>query len=191
MITHSLKLLTGLFLVFTATLIHAAVSEWEIIPSESKLSFTATQNNAPASGEFKRFSGTILVDPENYKASSITITVDMTSLSASYIDLKETLVTSDWFNVKHFPTAEFKSNTFNKIDNNTYEANGILTIRNKSAPVKLVFTANETSPGKALVEGESIIKRSTFGVGQGEWASTEEIKDEVKINFKIVAKKKS
>ncbi|KTD13289.1 YceI family protein [Legionella jamestowniensis] len=188
---NSLRLLVGLLFALTATFIHAAVSEWEIIPDESKLRFTATQNNAPASGEFKKFSGNILIDPENYKASSVTIFVDMTSLSASYSDLKDTLITSDWFNIKLFPTAEFKSSNFNKTSDKTYEANGTLTIRDKSAPVKLVFTANEVSPGTALVEGETTIKRSTFGVGQGEWASTEEIKDEVKVTFKIVAKKKS
>lgn len=188
---NAFRLLLSLFLLLATPFIHAAISEWEIIPSESKLIFTATQNNAPASGEFKKFSGKILVDPENYKASSITVIVDMTSLSASYTDLKDTLITADWFNIKLFPTAEFKSSDFNKTGDKTYEANGTLTIRDKLAPVKLLFTANETSPGIALVEGEATIKRSTFGVGQGEWASTEEIKDEVKVNFKIVAKRKT
>ncbi|CEK11451.1 YceI family protein [Legionella hackeliae] len=188
---NTFKTLVGLFFTLSSALANAAISEWEIIPNESKLSFTATQNNAPAKGEFKKFSGKILVDPENYKASSIEIIVDMTSLSASYSDLKDTLITSDWFNIKLFPTAEFKSSDFNKTGEKTYEANGTLTIRDKSAPVKLLFTANETSPGMALVEGETTLKRNTFGVGQGEWSSTNEIKDEVKVNFKIVAKKKS
>ncbi|KTC84849.1 putative YceI-like family protein [Legionella brunensis] len=114
----------------------------------------------------------------------------MTSLSSSYSDLKDTLLTTDWFNVQLFPTAEFKATNFNKTGDNSYEANGVLTIRDKSAPVKLIFTAQETSSDTALVVGETTLKRSTFGVGQGEWASTEEIKDEVKVNFKIVAKKK-
>ncbi|WP_238583835.1 YceI family protein [Legionella brunensis] len=161
-----------------------------MVPSKSTLRFTATQNNAPASGEFKKFSGKISVDSENYKASSIDIIVDMTSLSSSYSDLKDTLLTTDWFNVQLFPTAEFKATNFNKTGDNSYEANGVLTIRDKSAPVKLIFTAQETSSDTALVVGETTLKRSTFGVGQGEWASTEEIKDEVKVNFKIVAKKK-
>ncbi|WED43581.1 YceI family protein [Legionella cardiaca] len=179
-----------LFCLIITSIIHAALTEWEIIPNESTLRFTGTQNNAPASGEFKKFSGKILVDPDDYKKSSIDIIVDMTSLSTSYTDIKETLITSDWFDINRFPTAEFKASNFNKTGDKNYEANGTLTIRDKTAPVKLIFTANQTSADKALVEGEATLKRSVFGVGQGEWASTDEIKDEVKVNFKIVAKKK-
>ncbi|WP_269570334.1 YceI family protein [Legionella tunisiensis] len=95
------------------------------------------------------------------------------------------------FNVQMFPKAEFKATEFNKTGDKTYQAIGTLTIRDKSAPVTLTFTAEETSPGMALVQGSTTLKRSTFGVGQGDWASTDEIKDDVKVDFKLVAKKKS
>ncbi|KTD18321.1 YceI family protein [Legionella jordanis] len=169
---------------------HAALSEWEIIPSESKLTFTAVQNNAPVSGEFKRFSGKIIADPDDYKTGSIDIIVDMASLFTSYAELKDTLVTADWFNIAKFPKAEFKANQFNKLGQNVYEADGMLNIRDKSAPVKLTFKLEQLSGDKATVEGDTTIKRSTFGVGQGDWASTEEVKDDVKVHFKVVAKKK-
>ena len=54
----------------------------------------------------------------------------------------------------------------------------------------LSFTSSFPSATKGLVEGSTVIKRSAFGVGQGEWASTDQIKDDVTVNFKVSANKK-
>ena len=167
-----------------------SLPQWEVIPTESNLTFTATQNNAPVTGEFKKFTAEIFVDPNNYTTSRIRIVVDMNSLSASLADVTTTLAAPEWFNMTLFPTAEFKATEFEKTGPDSYKANGTLTIRDKTAPVTLVFTAKEMAKNKGLVEGSSTIKRSTFGVGQGEWASTEEIKDEVVVHFKIAATRK-
>lgn len=180
-----------LLLLLIPILVNAsALPEWEIVPADSTLTFTATQNNAPVSGQFKKFTGKIFFDPNNYKDSSTYIIIDMNSLSASYADLTTTLVSADWFDVALFPKAEFRAVQFNKTGEKTYQANGTLTIRNKSVPVTLTFTA-EISKNKALVEGSTRLKRSNFGVGQGEWSSTNEIKDEVTVNFKVVATRKN
>lgn len=182
------KLAMPLLMAFIANVGNAAAPEWHMDPAASSLSFSATQNNAPVTGEFKHFTATIFADPIDYKSSNIQIVVDIGSLSASYADLVTTLNTSDWFDSKLFPKAEFKATEFNKTGDQ-YQAIGILTIKGKSAPVTLNFTAKEQSKDKMLVEGSTLIKRSTFGVGQGEWASTDEIKDEVTVNFKITATK--
>jgi polyisoprenoid-binding protein YceI len=178
-------------LVIWPLLSFAAVPIWQIIPEESSLTFTATQNNAPVSGNFKKFNGTIHFDPAQLKMSSVEITVDMNSLSTSYQDLTSTLDTSDWLNVKIFPEAHFKATDFTQLSQNTYEANGTLTIRDKSMPVKLQFSAQDLGNDKVQVKGSTLLKRSNFGVGQGEWASTEEIKDPVKVEFVITAKRQN
>ena len=170
--------------------VEAAPPQWIIVPSESQLTFTGIQNGAPVSGEFKSFSGEIFFDLNDLSTGSIDIIVDINSLSASYADLKETLLTPDWFNPKLFPKAEFKAMQFKQTVKNTYEATGTLTIRDKSAPVTLTFSAQELAPNKQQVTGNTVIKRSAFGVGQGEWASTDEVQDEVTVKFKVVAVKK-
>ncbi|KTD15663.1 putative YceI-like family protein [Legionella gratiana] len=180
---------TGLAL-FLSIAANAAVPQWEIVQNESQLTFTATQNGAPVTGQFKTFSGTILVDPNDLKHSSINIIVDINSISASYAELKSTLLTPDWFNPKVFPKAEFKSNQIEKTGSNTYKAVGMLTIRDKTAPVTLNFKGEQPDPNKGIVIGNTVIQRTQFGVGQGDWASTNEIKDEVTINFKVVGVKK-
>lgn len=165
----------------------ASVPQWTIVPEESQLSFTAIQNDAPVSGQFKTFSGQILVDPEDLSSSRIDILVDMNSVYASYAELKATLVTADWFNVQLFPQAHFKAQGIQKLTDGSYQTTGTLKIRDKTAPVTLTFKATQPSQDKGVVEGSTVIKRSLFGVGQGEWSSTEEVKDDVTVRFKVVA----
>ncbi|KTD49374.1 putative YceI-like family protein [Legionella rubrilucens] len=165
----------------------ASVPQWIIVPDQSQLSFTATQNDAPVSGQFKTFSGQIFVDPLDLASSRIDIVVDMNSVYASYAELKETLITADWFNVQFFPQAEFKAQGIQQLLDGTYQTTGTLKIRDKTVPVTLTFKAEQLSADKGIVEGSTVIKRSLFGVGQGEWSSTEEVKDEVTVRFKVVA----
>ena len=43
-----------------------------------------------------------------------------------------------------------------------------------------------TSAAGAKLDGTANLKRLDFGVGQGDWKSTEGVKDEVKINFSLI-----
>lgn len=177
------------FLIPTTTLV-AAVPAWTIVPAESSLTFTAIQNNAPVTGQFKHFSGEIVADPEQLNASYIKIIVDTGSVSDPYNQLSDTLKSPDWFNVKAFPQAVFTSKSFSKIKDKTYQAQGTLTIRNKTLPITLSFTLEDYSPSKARVKGSAVLKRTAFDVGQGEWADTKTIKDDVHIDFTVTAVKK-
>ena len=184
------KSLFGLVILFTPLFVMAAVPDWKIIPKESSLKFTATQNGAPVSGQFKSFDAEIHFDPDKLDESKIKITVQLTSLTTPYKDLTDTLITPSWFDAKAFPQAIFEASHFSKLDKDKYQADGTLTIRDKSAPVTLIFTADQSQKDKAIVKGNTTINRSTFGVGQGEWSSTKEIKDPVEVNFVVTAEKK-
>lgn len=168
----------------------AAVPAWQIVPSASSITFTATQNNAPVSGEFKKFSGEINVDPNQLDASNVKIIVDLASIADSYNQLAETLKDKDWFNVKLFPQAVFKSTKFIKTGDKTYQAEGTLTIRDKTLPIVVTFNQEEYTQNKGRIIGTTRIKRTAFGVGQGEWADTKAVKDDVRIDFTITAVKK-
>lgn len=180
----------SLLFILTPLVASALAPQWQMVPAESQLTFTGTQNAAPVTGQFKTFDATIFADLQTLKDSHIDIVVDINSLSLSYAELKKTLITADWFNTKLFPKAEFKATEFKKLKNDTYQAIGTLTIRDKSVPTTLTFTVKVLSPNKIAVTGSTVIKRGAFGVGQGEWASTEEIKEDVTVHFNVVAVKK-
>lgn len=169
----------------------AQATAWKIIPAESTLTFTATQNNAPISGEFKRFNGNIHFDRDKLQESNVDMSVDMNSLATSYSDLTMTLRAPDWFNTKVFPTATFKATEFIKTADKHYQATGTLTIRDHAMPLSVTFIEEPLpTKDKVRVIGEATLKRTAFGVGQGEWVSTNEVKDDVIVHFVVTAVKK-
>lgn len=177
-------------LLLTSMLANAAVPAWQIVPASSSITFTATQNNSPIIGQFKSFSGDINFDPAQLKASSVKISVDLASVTTSYKEVQDTLKTTNWFDVKAFPQAVFQANDFTKTGNNAYTANGTLSIRDKTVPVVLNFVLDQYTADKAHATGSVQLKRLAFGVGQGEWASTDDVKDAVKVDFVVTAVKK-
>src|SRR5436190_6055607 len=103
MIRSSIKKWMAVFIISSTPFItHAAVPVWQIVPSESSITFTGTQNDAPATGSFKKFTGEISLDPKQLNASKVRIVIDMNSVSMSYSDFTNTLLTTDWLNVKLF-----------------------------------------------------------------------------------------
>lgn len=185
--------LIRLFIIVFSILLLPTVStafEWQIVPNKSSIHFKATQNNAPITGEFKIFSGDIDFDKNNLSKSHVNMVVDTASVSTSFKDVQDALKTADWFDSKAFPKALFTAKDFKKTGDNTYEANGQLTLRNKTLPLTLNFTLEKYADNEALVSGKANLKRTAFEVGKGEWANTKEIKDDVEVNFIIEATKK-
>ncbi len=166
-----------------------AAPTWKIIPADSSLTFTATQNNAPITGSFKKFTGNIQFDPADLKSSRVEIDVDIASVTAGDSQVADTLKTKDWFNVTVFPHAVFKATDFVKTGDKKYEAKGVLTIRAKTIPMVLVFNLDDYAANKAHATGSTTLQRTQFGVGQGDWSKTDAIKDDVRVDFIISATK--
>ncbi len=64
-----LSCLLSATLTLLTTTVMAAAPVWQIIPEQSTLTFSATQNGAPVNGTFQRFNGDIRFDPAELKSS--------------------------------------------------------------------------------------------------------------------------
>jgi polyisoprenoid-binding protein YceI len=184
----SISLLLFVSLLLT-TLANAKPPSWDIITDKSTLTFTASQNNAPVKGSFESFTGDIVFDPDDMSENQVTINIDMNSVKTSYKEMADTLKTAEWFNIKTFPQAKFTADAFTITDDGTYAANGNLTIRDKTVPTKLIFSLQQDGEDHIVATGTATLKRNDFGVGQGDWSSTKEIKDEVTVEFVLNATK--
>ncbi len=182
--------LLGLWLAIGAAWPVAAASLWQI-DQASTLGFLAKQQGAPVEGKFERFSARIDFDPSQLATSVIEVTIDTGSVSTGHKDRDQTLRSAAFFDTAQFPEARFVSRSITAAGQDRYKAKGELTIRDVTKDVVLPFTltvATGAGPAEqAEAAGELLIKRLDYGVGQGEWASTGTIADEVAIKLAIVA----
>lgn len=173
--------------------LHAAdpVSGWIIDPEQSRISFVAIQQGAEITGVFSRFSGDIFFDPSRPQESHAAIKVDMTSADSQSDERDQSLQGPDWFGSESFPESIYNVSKFEKIDENQYIAKGEMAIRDMKQvldiPLNIHFSTDESGKKIARAEGEVVLNRLDFGVGQGAWKDTQAVGNPVKVRVLVVA----
>lgn len=167
-------------------------SNWQILLDESQLDFTATQKDAATTGSFELYQLTSLTfNKEQPEQAAVNVEVDIASLSLGNTLIEQTLLTKGWFNVKEHPKATFTAKSFKPEGADRYQMNGELTINGITKPLLVTLTITE-QPGeegsrRLKAEGSATISRTAYGIGDGEWASTDTLKDEVSLKISITA----
>ena len=153
--------------------------------SGSSLAFTFTQLDAATTGHFKTFATELQYDEANLAQSALLVRVMIDSLDTQDSERDDTLKTADLFDTKTYPAATFVAKSLARNASGGLEAAGKLTIRGVTRDLRLPLTLKPTTNGLEL-SGQTSIKRLDFGVGQGDWKSTESVGDEVKLQYKVV-----
>jgi polyisoprenoid-binding protein YceI len=167
----------------------AAAPTLTLDPKASYIRMVITQNGAPVEASFTNFDALIAFDPKDLPTSSIKAEIAMDSFTTGYSEVVTSVKQPEWFNIAQFPKAAFFSNSISAKGNNTYEAKGTLTIKGHATPFTLPFTLKEDKPGHYIATSDLELKRSIFAIGEGNWAKSDVIKDEVKVSIMIQAGK--
>lgn len=166
----------------------AEAPAYKLINEKSSLKFYAINNGSPVEGEFKKFSAQINFNRDKPEESKIIIEVDTGSVSASYDEVAKNLISKDWLSAAEFPKAVFTSKTISKMPSSeNYYADGSLKLRDKTLPAVLNFQLQFPDDKSAIAKGYVTIRRTDFGVGQGQWSKDDVVKNEVRVEFRVVA----
>jgi polyisoprenoid-binding protein YceI len=123
---------------------------------------------ATAKGRFADFSGTIEFDPSNVEASSVDVSINMTSVTTNQAQRDGHLNSADFFDTEKFPAATFKSTSVSGSPDDL-KVEGDLTIKDVTRPVtiKAEFLGQGVNPfGQtvAAFSGATKINRGEFGL---------------------------
>ncbi|WP_033067293.1 YceI family protein [Thalassospira australica] len=163
-----------------------AADPWVVDANESEIEFTGTQLGAEFEGEFESFDATIVFSPDDLAGSAVEVVIDIASVNTQNADRDSQIVSADWFDAAQWPTAKFVTKSFREIAPGKYEAVADLTIRDVTREVTMPFDL-EITGNEAEAEGKVTIKRTDFGVGQGQWIDTTQVGDAVTIKIEIEA----
>jgi polyisoprenoid-binding protein YceI len=151
--------------------------------SDGRLEFSAIQAGAKFIGSFTRFHVALELDPAHPASGRLDVTVEVASIDTQDPERDEVLRGADFFQVEKHPQAVFHARSFERAGDG-WRAPGDLTIRGVTRPVPVTFTlANDA--GATVMKGSASLRRLAFGLGQGEWASTEWVGDEVDVRFEL------
>jgi polyisoprenoid-binding protein YceI len=188
LLAASLEIFLATFLAAPAFAAATAPVKYTLDSAASLLRFSFVQAGANSSGRFGKFNADVTFGADNLPASKIDVSVDIASLDTGDQERDDTLKTADLFDVAKYPKARFVSSKIQFVGAGRYEAIGKLTIRNVTKEIKLPLTfqvKDEKVRQVGFLAGRTTLKRLEYGVGQGEWKSTEWVNDEVQVSFSL------
>lgn len=153
--------------------------------SENLVSFAYKQMGVPLDGKFKRHTAQIAFDPTRLDSAQARIEIDLASIDTGSTEADEEVLGKPWFNAKSYPVASFVANGLRPLGGSRYEAVGKLTLkgRTQSVTVPVTFQQNGTL---GVFDGAFTLKRLDFAIGEGAWADTATVANEIQIRFHFV-----
>ena len=147
----------------------AAVETYVIDPVHSSVEFKIRHIVGKVPGAFTKFSGTIVVDRDNLENSSVEATIDVASINTFNDNRDKDLKSPGYFDVAKYATMTFKSTSWKKTGDASFDVTGDLTIHGVTKEVVLKVDSLGFGPGMqgAQLSGwdaSTTINRADFGV---------------------------
>ena len=168
--------------------ITAHAAHWNVDRTKSHLGFTVRWSGEPFVATFKSWTADIDFDQSDLTHSHVAVTVELASETSDTSENDDALKGPEGFAVSQFPSARFEASRFIYQGGDSYLALGTLMLHGVNREIQLPFKLT-ISANKARVEGKTTVSRLDFGLGRGEWATSNPIDHAVVIDVDLQATK--
>ncbi|KAA5547765.1 YceI family protein [Adhaeribacter rhizoryzae] len=147
-----------------------SATKWSLDPSHSELGFKIKHLMiSNVSGKFTKFDVEAETENNDFTLAKLVANIDVASIDTSNEQRDAHLRNADFFSVEAHPTMKFVSTGVEKLDDETYNLYGDLTIKDTTKPVKLSVEHSgvATDPWGNVKAGFSIsgkINRKDWGI---------------------------
>jgi polyisoprenoid-binding protein YceI len=172
--------------------LHAAdaAERWVFDRAHSQVLFTVNHLGfTDMVGQFREFSGELLLDREDLSKSSVTARINTASVDMNFDRLEAHLKNADFFDVENHAEMVYTSSRVELVGENQLKVHGELSLLGKSLPVALDVTVNKIGnhpmSGRpyAGFAASASLKRSDFGMTY----AVPNVGDEIAIRISIEA----
>lgn len=180
----------------TATIDYTTLTgEYTLDPSHSRIGFVARHAMVTkVRGSFNAFTGSATIDGADPSVSSVSVTIDASSIDTRNADRDGHLRGNDFLDLETYPEITFASTSISQSGDDAFDVTGDLTIKGvtKQITVPFSFEGTATDPfGNSRVgfEGSTTINRKDYGVT---WNAVLEtggvlVSDKITLEFEISA----
>ena len=159
----------GMLAALTAGSAAAADSVWKVDPNNSAVQFVVRHLGiSNVQGDFTKISGTVHLDEQDISKSSVTATVDMSSVDTR-VAMRDSDLKGKFFDVAQFPTMTFESKRIWSAGEGTLKMAGDLTLHGVTKEVVFDVTGptppiNQNGTVRRGAEATATIDRRDFGI---------------------------
>lgn len=156
-----------------------------VVAAKSEIGFTIKQMGVKFDGSFRKWTADIVFKPNALGASKAVIDVDLGSVDLASDDSEAEAKGPLWFDAAKFPTAHFVSTTMRATGSNRYEVAGKLTLKGITRDCVVPIEVATDSAGNRVAEGSFSIRRLDYRIGEGEWADTATVDNDIVVRIRM------
>ena len=172
----------------------AGTTTWQIDPAHSAAQFAVTHLMiSTVRGEFHGLKGTVVLDDQDITKSTVSVTIDATSVDTREPARDNHLKSPDFFDAAKYPTMTFKSTKVEQVSPGELKVTGDLTIRGVTKQVVLNVDGPKApikdpwGLQRSAVSATAKLNRQDFGVS---WNKTLDsggvvVSDDVRITLDV------
>jgi len=141
-----------------------SAGNWQV--EDGTLAISVTQMGNTVSGEFAQWQADITFadDPGRARNGDVDVSIAIASLTLGSVT--DQAMGEDFFDADEFPKAVFTADILRGEDENAFFADGQLTLKGQSVPVRMPFTL-EIEADRATMTASTTLDRRNYNIGDG------------------------
>ncbi len=164
----------------------AGASAQGVLIDKSEIRFVSKQMGVNVEGRFRRWKANVDFRPRDLAHSTAEFEIELASVDLASDESEAEVRGPRWFDAAKFPVAKFSSSSVRDLGGGRYEVAGKLTLKGTARDVIVPVTLKKDAAGNSVAEGQFTVKRLDFGIGQGMWADTGTVSDDVMVRVRMV-----
>ena len=168
----------------------AQAANWVLDPGMSQVVFKYFYGTDAYEGRFTNVAATFDIDPLRPGSCDFDVTIQIEDIDVDSAEVLDYMLDYELFDVDTWPQATFKAEKCRLTGVTSFESDGTLTIRDQTHPLTFPFDLDiETCDGQVCfhLTSEVTVERLQYGVGQGYWANTSEVPNDIIITVDVYA----
>ena len=157
-----------------------------VLVDKSEIRFLAKQMGVNVEGRFRKWNANVVFLPKDLAKSRAEFDIDLLSIDLASEDSEKEVKDRLWFDAARFPVAHFASTEIRDLGGDRYEIAGQLALKGIKRDVIVPITLKKDAAGNSVAEGSFTLKRLDYNIGEGLWADTDTVRNEVAVRVRIV-----
>jgi polyisoprenoid-binding protein YceI len=157
-----------------------------VLIDRSEIRFVAKQTGGGVEGRFRKWRANVDFRPQDPANSKAAFEIELASIDLASEETESEVRRPAWFDTARFPMAKFESTGVRGVGNDRYQIDGRLSMKGVTRDVSVPVALHKDAGGNSVAEGQFTVKRLDYKIGEGMWADTSTVADEVMIRIRMV-----
>jgi len=157
-----------------------------VLIDRSEIGFVSKQLGVNVEGRFRKWRANVDFRPRDLGHSRTEFEIELASIDLASEESEREIRRPQWFDTAKFPVARFASTSVSDLGGDRYTIAGRLSLKGVTRDVTVPVALTRDANGNRVATGQFILKRLEFKVGEGMWADTATIADDVVVRLRMV-----